>query len=38
MLNLIQAFNADPDLAHIAQQRLPQIFQTLYVVTGCDYF
>jgi DNA-directed RNA polymerase subunit M/transcription elongation factor TFIIS len=35
--NLIKAFTEDPDLAYIPQNKLPYIFQTLYVVSGCDY-
>ena len=34
---LIDCFQRDPDLAHIDQQKLPTIFQSLYVSTGCDY-
>ena len=34
---LIKAFSNDPDLSHIDSISLPQIFQTLYVCTGCDY-
>lgn len=37
MSALIQAINTDPDLAYIPLQMRPQIIQTLYVVTGCDY-
>ena len=37
MTNLITVLKCDPDLAHINSTQLPQILQTLYVVTGCDY-
>ena len=35
--SLTTALCNDPDLASIPSQLLPQIFQTIYVVTGCDY-
>ena len=31
------AFQNDPDLANIDATILPQVFQTLFVCTGCDY-
>ena len=34
---LITAIQNDPDLSSIESNLLPQIFQTLFVVTGCDY-
>ena len=34
---LIQALCNDPDQAHIDRALLPQVQQTLYVVSGCDY-
>lgn len=37
MQALIQAFCNDPDQAHVDKTHLPQIMQTLYVVSGCDY-
>lgn len=33
---LVTAFEHDPDLAQIAPDILPKVFQTLYVVSGCD--
>ena len=35
--NLIGALEKDPDLGKISTSELPQILQTLYVCTGCDY-
>ena len=37
LTNLLKALANDPDLAHINPTELPQILQTLYVCTGCDY-
>ena len=37
LFNLKQNLSNDPDLSSIQSHQLPQIFQTLYVVTGCDY-
>ena len=37
MLALIKAFQNDPDLATIDTTILPQVMQTLFVSTGCDY-
>ena len=37
MLALIKAFQNDPDLATIDTMILPQVMQTLFVSTGCDY-
>ena len=34
---LVQALCNDPDLAHINPSLRPQILQTLFVVSGCDY-
>ena len=34
---LLQAFQADPDLASVQQSRLGSIMQQLYISTGCDY-
>ena len=34
---LVNALRNDPDLAHIHPRTLPNILQTLYVATGCDY-
>ena len=35
--NLKQDLMNDPDLCSLPGELLPQIFQTLYIVTGCDY-
>ena len=35
--NLIQVLKNDPDLSSLTPDRIPQIFQTLFVSTGCDY-
>ena len=35
--NLVQVFKTDPDLALIEQEKVPEIMQTLYAVSGCDY-
>ena len=35
--NLVQAFKADPDLALLEQDKIPEIMQTVYAVSGCDY-
>ena len=35
--NLVQAFKTDPDLALIEQEKVPEIMQTIYAVSGCDY-
>ncbi len=35
--NLTRALRTDPDLAQINEAILPNILQTLYVCTGCDY-
>ena len=35
--SLINALNCDPDLSSVESSLLPQIHQTLFVVTGCDY-
>ena len=35
--NLVQAFKTDPDLALLEQERIPEIMQTVYAVSGCDY-
>ena len=35
--SLINALNRDPDLSSVESSLLPQIHQTLFVVTGCDY-
>ena len=34
---LVDAMQRDPDLAVITPSILPQVLQTLYVVSGCDY-
>ncbi len=34
---LVTAFTNDPDLSSVPSQILPQIFQTIFVATGCDY-
>ena len=34
---LITAFTNDPDLSSLSPSILPQVFQTLFVATGCDY-
>ena len=34
---LVDALTNDPDLSSIEPALLPQIFQTLFVATGCDY-
>ena len=34
---LVTALKNDPDLSSIEPALLPQIFQTLFVATGCDY-
>ena len=33
----ISAIKNDPDLATITKQKIPQIYQTLYAASGCDY-
>ena len=35
--SLINGLNRDPDLSSVESSLLPQILQTLFVVTGCDY-
>ncbi len=35
--NLLSALQNDPDLANINPRLLPQVLQTLYVTSGCDY-
>ena len=35
--NLIIALHNDPDLSQIQTQIRPQVLQTIYVTTGCDY-
>ena len=37
MTALKAAFQNDPDLVNIDADILPQVFQTLFVCTGCDY-
>ena len=37
MTNLITALQKDPDLSQIPQLIRPQVIQSLYVATGCDY-
>ena len=37
LCNLKNALACDPDLATLQKDLIPQIFQTLYVATGCDY-
>ncbi len=37
MNNLISALQNDPDLAAINSAILPQVLQTLFVTSGCDY-
>ena len=37
MTELIQALCDDPDLARVNPNILPDVLQTLYVVSGCDY-
>ena len=37
LASLVQALLNDPDLAHIDPILHPQILQTLFVVSGCDY-
>ena len=37
LTELVRALRCDPDLAGIDPSILPQILQTLYVVSGCDY-
>ena len=36
-INLSELHQRDPDLAHINTKLRPQIIQTLFVVSGCDY-
>ena len=36
-INLSELHQRDPDLAHINTELRPQIIQTLFVVSGCDY-
>jgi len=36
LTELVRAVRCDPDLAGIDPSILPQILQTLYVVSGCD--
>ncbi len=35
--SFVTAISNDPDLSSIPSELLPQIFQTIFVVTGCDY-
>lgn len=35
--SLTSALQNDPDLAHVNPAILPQVIQTIYVATGCDY-
>jgi hypothetical protein len=35
--NLVQPFKTDPDLALLEQEKVPEIMQTVYAVSGCDY-
>ena len=35
--NLIKALQLDPDLANLERSKLPQLFQMLFIVSGCDY-
>ena len=35
--NLVTSMYLDPDLACIQQESLPQVFQMLFVSSGCDY-
>ncbi len=35
--SLLSALRNDPDLANINPRLLPQVLQTLYVTSGCDY-
>ena len=37
MSSLVKALNHDPDLSKIDRDKLPQVLQSLYVVSGCDY-
>ena len=37
MTKLITALSMDPDLPQIPSITRPQVLQTLYVATGCDY-
>ena len=37
MNSLIQALENDPDLSELPPSILPQILQSVYVATGCDY-
>ena len=35
--NLVQALELDPDLANLDASKLANTFQTLFIVSGCDY-
>ena len=37
MTNMITAINNDPDMSEITPALRPQILQSIYVATGCDY-
>ena len=37
MTNMITALTKDPDLSEIHIQTRPQVLQSIYVATGCDY-
>ena len=37
MNNLIKALELDPDLASVQKHKLANIFQMLYICSGCDY-
>ena len=37
MNNVVVALNNDPDLSEISSDTRPQVIQSIYVATGCDY-
>ena len=37
MNNLVKSLELDPDLANIPKQSLNNVFQMLYITSGCDY-
>ena len=37
MTNMLSALSKDPDLSEIHIQSRPQVLQSIYVATGCDY-
>ena len=35
--NLVEALQLDPDLASLERSKLPEIFQMVFIASGCDY-